>query len=131
VAEWASAARTLDGIAGCYFENLTDTSLPLPERVEAMRVSPGFLTLFGTSPLAGRTFSPEEERLVAPVAVISEGFWTRRFGREPAVGRQLALGENAATRLSASCPRPSRRRVSPPRCGRQCRRSRSRAPHGS
>jgi len=97
VAEWASAARTLDGIAGCYFENLTDTSLPLPERVEAMRVSPGFLTLFGTSPLAGRTFSPEEERLVAPVTVISEGFWTRRFGREPAVGRQLALGGRSYT----------------------------------
>jgi putative ABC transport system permease protein len=97
VAEWASAARTLDGIAGCYFENLTDTSLPLPERVEAMRVSPGFLTLFGTSPLAGRTFSPEEERLVAPVAVISEGFWTRRFGRDPAVGRQLALGGRSYT----------------------------------
>ena len=97
VAEWASAARTLDGIAGCYFENLTDTSLPLPERVEAMRVSPGFLTLFGTSPLAGRTFSPEEERLVAPVAVISEGFWARRFGRDPAVGRQLPLGGRSYT----------------------------------
>src|SRR6476659_11063771 len=28
------------GLAGTYFENLTDTSGPLPERVEAMRVSP-------------------------------------------------------------------------------------------
>ena len=96
-ADWASAARTLDAIAGCYFENLTDTSAPLPERVEAMRVSPGFLTLFGTSPLLGRTFSPEEERLVAPVAVISEGFWTRRFGRDQAVGRQLPLGGRSYT----------------------------------
>ena len=96
-AEWASAARTLDAIAGCYFENLTDTSAPLPERVEAIRVSPGFLTLFGTSPLLGRTFSPEEERLVAPVAVISEGFWARRYGRDQAVGRQLPLGGRSYT----------------------------------
>jgi len=97
VAEWASAARTLDRIAGCYFENLTDTGAPLPERVEAMRVSPGFLTLFGTPPLRGRTFSPEEERLVAPVAVISEAFWARRFGRDRAVGRQLPLGGRSYT----------------------------------
>jgi len=99
-AEWASAARTLDAIAGCYFENLTDTSAPLPERVETKRVSPGFLTLFGTSPLAGRTFTPEEERLVAPVAVISEGFWARRFGRDQAVGRPGAKSHHISDSTS-------------------------------
>ncbi len=45
-----------------------------------MRVSPGFFGLFGTPPSIGRAFSAEEERLVAPVAVISDGFWARRFG---------------------------------------------------
>jgi len=98
VAEWAAASRSLAAIAGCYFENLTDTSTALPERVEAMRVSPGFLRLFGTAPPIGRAFSTEEERLVAPVAVISDAFWTRRFGRDPqAVGRQLQLGERSYT----------------------------------
>ena len=47
VKEWLEATRTLAAIAGCYFENMTDTSTPLPERVEAMRVSPGFFGLFG------------------------------------------------------------------------------------
>jgi putative ABC transport system permease protein len=45
-------------------------------------------------PLAGRTFTDEEERANGPgAAVISERFWTRRFNREPAaIGRTLAIG---------------------------------------
>jgi len=98
VNEWLAATRTLAAIAGCYFENMTDTSAPLPERVEAMRVSPGFFGLFGTPPSIGRAFSAEEERLVAPVAVISDGFWARRFARDPnAIGRRLQLGERSYT----------------------------------
>jgi putative ABC transport system permease protein len=98
IAEWATASRSFVAIAGCYFENFTDTSGPLPERVEGMRVSPGFLGLFATPPLAGRAFSAEEERLVAPVAVISEAFWTRRFARAPsAVGQRLELGARSYT----------------------------------
>ena len=88
--DWLAATRTLAAIAGCYFENMTDTSAPLPERVEAMRVSPGFFVLFGTPPSIGRTFSAEEERLVAPVAVISDGFWARRFARDPKRSRPPA-----------------------------------------
>ena len=100
VNEWLAATRTLAAIAGCYFENMTDTSAPLPERVEAMRVSPGFFGLFGTPPSIGRAFSAEEERLVAPVAVISDGFWARRFARDPnAIGRRLQLGERSYTIL--------------------------------
>ena len=92
------ATRTLDAIAGSYFENLTDTSAALPERVEAMRVSPQFLTLFGTPPIVGRTFSKDEERLVAPVVVISEALWARRFARDrAAVGRALHLGGRSYT----------------------------------
>jgi putative ABC transport system permease protein len=98
VTEWSRMSRSFVAIAGCYFENLTDTSATLPERVEAMRVSAGFLTLFGAAPAVGRAFTDDEERLVAPVAVISERFWTRRFNRDPqAVGRRLELGGRSYT----------------------------------
>jgi len=96
--EWAKASQSFTAIAGCYFENFTDTSGPLPERVEAMRVSAGFLQLFATPPALGRVFTAEEERLVAPVAVISDAFWMRRFGRDPqALGRTLELGSRSFT----------------------------------
>jgi len=96
--EWAKGSQSFTAIAGCYFENFTDTSGPLPERVEAMRVSAGFLQLFATPPEAGRVFTADEERQVAPVAVISDAFWTRRFGRDPrAVGSRLDLGGRSFT----------------------------------
>ena len=96
--DWRRASRSFAAIAGCYFENFTDTSGSLPERVETMRVSAGFLQLFATPPALGRVFTAEEERLVAPVAVISDGFWMRRFGRDPeAVGRRLELGGRSYT----------------------------------
>jgi len=96
--EWAEGAQSFTAIAGCYFENFTDTSGPLPERVEAMRVSAGFVQLFATPPAAGRVFTADEERQVAPVAVISDAFWTRRFGRDPrAVGGRLDLGGRGFT----------------------------------
>jgi hypothetical protein len=35
-------------LAGSYFENMTDTSDPLPERVAAMRISPRFFSVLAT-----------------------------------------------------------------------------------
>jgi putative ABC transport system permease protein len=40
----------------------------------------------GVAPLLGRTLAPADDRLgAAPVAVISEGVWQRRYGRDPGV----------------------------------------------
>src|SRR5712691_12064010 len=36
---WNAASHTLAGLAGCYFENQTDTTGAQPERVAAMRIS--------------------------------------------------------------------------------------------
>src|SRR5262245_33255596 len=40
--EWNRMNRTFTALAATYFENLTDTTGPLPERIEAMRTSPRF-----------------------------------------------------------------------------------------
>src|SRR5882762_5210784 len=37
--EWGRENRSFAGLAGSYFENVTDTTGALPERVEAMRTS--------------------------------------------------------------------------------------------
>ena len=92
--DWQRLNRTFVAISGSYAENVTDTSGAEPERLQARRVAPRFFTVYGTPPIAGRTFTPDEEGASGPgAAVISEGFWTHRFGGSPsALGRALVIG---------------------------------------
>ncbi|MDE3156849.1 MAG: ABC transporter permease [Acidobacteriota bacterium] len=93
MADWNRDNRTFDVISGSYAENVTDTSGTLPERLAGRRVLPRFFAVFDMRPLVGRVFTPDEERFGGPgAAVISEGLWTRRYGRSrSAIGSRLVL----------------------------------------
>jgi len=62
-------------------------------------ISATFFPILGVKPVAGRTFTEQEDQVgAAPVAVISEGFWKRKFGSSPdAVGKSLNLNGNLYT----------------------------------
>jgi putative ABC transport system permease protein len=63
-----------------------------PESVAAAGVSAGLFPLLGVGPALGRTFTDEEDRAGAPVVVLSDGLWRRRFGADPAViGRAIDI----------------------------------------
>jgi putative ABC transport system permease protein len=64
-----------------------------PERLEASLATSGLFPLLGVRPVAGRTFSPEEDKPgSAPVVLISHRLWQSHFGRDPSVvGRRLTL----------------------------------------
>jgi putative ABC transport system permease protein len=70
-----------------------------PEAVPSWNVSQGFFEALGVLPLKGRLFSNDEYAPnAAPVVLISEGLWQRRFGSDPAiVGRTLRLDNRPAT----------------------------------
>lgn len=93
LADWNRLNHTFEALSGSYAESVTDTSGPEPERLEGRRVLPRFFEVFAMAPLAGRTFVDDEERFGgATAAVISEPFWTRRFGSSPtAVGQRLVI----------------------------------------
>jgi predicted permease len=57
------------------------------EFVRAQPVSGNFFSVLGISTLLGRAITPEDDRAGNPqaVAVISHGFWQRRFAGDPAV----------------------------------------------
>ncbi len=92
--EWADQTQAFDGLAGIYFENVTDTSGAEPERLAAMRTSAGFFSVLGVPPVIGRAPTQQEETLGGPgVVVIAERMWQLRFNRDPGViGRTLVLG---------------------------------------
>jgi putative ABC transport system permease protein len=93
LADWGRLSHTFQAISGSYSESVTDTSGAEPERLEGRRVMPRFFDVFAMAPIAGRPFVDEEERFGGATAVvISEPFWTRRFGRNPnAIGQRLIL----------------------------------------
>jgi putative ABC transport system permease protein len=63
------------------------------DRARGMRVSADFFRVLGVSPLLGRTFSADEDQVGGPqVAILSYGYWQRRFGGNQAiVGRAVTL----------------------------------------
>jgi len=64
-----------------------------PERVGVIRVSSNLLPMLGARPLRGQLFVPEDDVPGrAGSAVLSHGFWTRRFGGDAgAVGTSIIL----------------------------------------
>jgi predicted permease len=69
------------------------------EQVNGEFVSGSFFPLLGVNPILGRTFSPAEEQAgAAPVVVISEGLWRRKFSSSPNVlGQNITLNGRAFT----------------------------------
>jgi putative ABC transport system permease protein len=92
--DWDRLSRSFSAIAGGYTENVAETSGEFPEMLVNARVSPRFFSVIGTSPLLGRTFSPQEDLFNGPnAAVITERLWRRRFAGDPAVlGKVLRIG---------------------------------------
>jgi predicted permease len=60
-----------------------------PEPVDHKWVSGNYFTALGVSAATGRTILPSDESGKQPVAVMSDGYWTRRFGRSPSIVGQV------------------------------------------
>ncbi len=77
------------------------------EQVWGEAVSGDYFGLLGVNAIKGRTFLPEEDENPGthPVAVISHGFWQRRFGADPAViGQTITLNHQPLTVVGVAPP---------------------------
>jgi predicted permease len=76
--------RTLDGLEG-YFSIVTPTNMRSESGTEvvfSLFVTSNLFNMLGRSAALGRTFTSGEQ---AQVVVLSDGYWRRRFGADPAV----------------------------------------------
>jgi len=71
----------------------------IAERVNGLRVSKDFFATLGVRPALGRDFLAEEDQMGgASVAILSQGYWMRRFGGDPGVvGRAITLDGRPTT----------------------------------
>jgi predicted permease len=65
-----------------------------PERVRGVEVTADLFPMLGARAAHGRVFTREEDAEgAAPVVVLSDGLWRRRFGADPSVvGREVRMG---------------------------------------
>ena len=95
---WREQAQTLE-LAAIGFNNYTLTGTGEPEQLSGNRLSPALMRVLGISPVVGRGFTDDEEKpSAAPVAMIGEGLWKRRFGADQGlIGRTIDLNDTPTT----------------------------------
>jgi len=91
--QYLERAHTLDGLALYVATNeLTLTGHGSPERIRVSRTTPSLASVLRVTPAIGRWFDSDEAARGASTAVLSYGFWVRRFGQDPnVVGRPITL----------------------------------------
>ncbi|MGA7411000.1 MAG: ABC transporter permease [Bryobacteraceae bacterium] len=85
---------------------LTATIDGQAEAVDGMLVSGNFYQTLGAQVIAGRGITPEDDSVSAnPVAVISDAYWARRFGRSAsALGKAINLNRVPITIVGVNSP---------------------------
>jgi len=97
--DWQRDNRTFAAMAAYRSEDFNLTGMGESERLKGGMVSADFFSIFGVKPAVGQLFTKQEDELGAgPVALISAGFWKRKFGSSPdAVGKSLDLNDKSYT----------------------------------
>jgi predicted permease len=76
-----------------------------PEEIEADEVSGNFFSALGVNMALGEAFSAADEDKHSAVAVISYGYWTRRFNRDPRIlGQAIYVNGVPCTLIGIAAP---------------------------
>ena len=93
-------AAVVDAVAGSRVRRDAITLDGPPEPVDYKGVSGNYFATLGVRAAAGRLLVPADDREAPgePVAVLSDAYWTHRFGRDPSVvGRSVPIKATAFT----------------------------------
>ncbi len=97
---WQEQSNVFQDVAAYDFSgkglNLTGT---VPEQIHGVHVTEAYFRLFGARMLLGRSFTFQEDQPNGGnLAVLSYGFWKRKFGADPnIVGRTISLSGETYT----------------------------------
>jgi predicted permease len=91
--DWSDQTRSFESLSG-FIPSVGGMVMAgrdgTSETVSRQWVLSGFFDVLGVTPIAGRTFTADDNTRRASVAVISEPFWRTRFGGDPTVvGREI------------------------------------------
>jgi putative ABC transport system permease protein len=112
---WREQAKAFENMAAYSDNTAILTGSGEPERLEAKLVSADLFATLGVAPALGRAFTPEEaSRAItreednvsgAPVVILSDSLWRRRFGSDPQViGRAITISKQIRTVIGIMPP---------------------------
>ncbi len=104
--DWRDRTTAFAEMAALNQSTFALTGFGEAEQVEALATTPNFFATFAASPALGRAFAPEDGMEGGEfVAVLSHGFWQRRFGDDRgAIGRSLTLDGRHYTIIGIMAP---------------------------
>jgi putative ABC transport system permease protein len=90
--DWQQLSTAFSGMTAYRQRSLNVSGRGEPIYVDGARAAANFFDVLGVTVARGRTFTAEEDRQAAPVAVITDGFWRSQLaGDSSVVGRQIDL----------------------------------------
>jgi predicted permease len=91
--DWQKNNHTFSSMAIARGTSFTLTGLGEAQQVNARCITSDFFSTLGVQPVLGRYFAPGEDEIgAAPIALISAGFWQRKFGgSRDVLGKSLNL----------------------------------------
>ena len=98
--DWRAQTRSVEGMAAADDTMMTLSGEGEAARIHVETVSAAYFPLLRVQAATGRTFTADEDAVPqkVAVAVISDGFWRRRFGGDPSiVGHTMLLNGQAFT----------------------------------
>jgi putative ABC transport system permease protein len=105
--DWKEQSQSFEDMALLEVGTGTLTGEGEPEQVIGLRVTTNFLSMLGARTILGRGFTAAEGEGQAryPVAVLTNGFWKRRFGSDPQViGRTFSMNGEPYTVIGVLAP---------------------------
>jgi len=91
--DWRNQNQTFESMAGFWPTTGTVTEVEgNPTRVRVVYTTEDYFDVMGATALTGRTFTGSDGPGSTQVAILSDGFWQRRFGGDPSViGSSITL----------------------------------------
>lgn len=91
--DWKREARSFSAMVAVTFDSFTLTGASDPVSLDGARVSADYFPVTGIALVAGRSFTPDEDRPgQAPAVVLSEAVWRRHFGADRAlIGKTIEI----------------------------------------
>jgi putative ABC transport system permease protein len=102
--DWKQQTKTLRDISATRGCRAVLTGENSPEEVLCRNFTANTWPLLAVNPILGRWFNAQEDHPKPDVAVIGEGLWTRRFGRDPAILQRPIQINGQAVRVVGVMP---------------------------